>query len=319
MSLFTGAGVALVTPFHPDKSVNYEELTRLIEFQIKGGTDAIIICGTTGEPVTMTEDERLSVVAHAVKVTAGKLPVIAGSGGNCTESVVTFSKKCQDVGADGLLVVTPYYNKATQNGLYEHYKSVAKAVELPIIMYNVPSRTGVNLLPDTAVRLGKDFTNIVAVKEASGNISQVAELIYKARYVVSQEDLSNPNKYGNSQAEKDFGSCLDVYSGNDDQIVPILSLGGKGVISVLSNIAPKDTHDMVMEYLNGNVNYARELQLKYMDMIHALFCEVNPIPVKKALELMGFQTKELRMPLTEMEEANTARLKKEMKQLNIYL
>ena len=272
MSLFKGAGVALVTPFHTDKSVNYEELTRLLEFQIREGTDAIIVCGTTGEPVTMTEDERLSVIAHTVNTVAGRIPVIAGSGGNNTENVVTFSKKCEDLGVDGLLVVTPYYNKATQNGLYEHYKSIANAVHLPIIMYNVPSRTGLNLLPDTAVCLGKECDNIVAVKEASGNLSQVADLIHKA------ED------------------CLDVYSGNDDQIIPILSLGGVGVISVLSNIAPKDTHDMVAAYLNGDVKLAAELQLKYIDVIRALFCEVNPIPVKKALEIMGFETKELRMP-----------------------
>ena len=311
MSLFTGAGVALVTPFHSDKSVNYEELTRLIEFQIKNDTDAIIVCGTTGEPVTMTEEERLSIVAHAVKITAGKIPVIAGSGGNCTENVVTFSKKCQDVGADGLLIVTPYYNKATQNGLYEHYKSVAKAVDLPIILYNVPSRTGLNLLPDTAVRLGKDFANIVAVKEASGNISQVAELIYKAR----GEVLYPKNEKKN--LEKEGVTYLDVYSGNDDQILPILALGGKGVISVLSNMLPKDTHNIVMEYLNGNVNTARELQFKYMALIRTLFCEVNPIPIKKALELMGFQTKELRMPLTEMEENHIEQLKKEMQLLEL--
>lgn len=288
MSLFRGAGVALVTPFHQDKSVNYEELTRLLEFQIRNDTDAIIICGTTGEPVTMTEDERLSVIAHTVKVVAGRIPVIAGSGGNCTESVVTFSRKCQDVGADGLLIVTPYYNKATQNGLYAHYKAVAEAVQLPIIMYNVPSRTGLNLLPQTAARLGKDFSNIVALKEASGNLSQVADCIQMAE--------------GN----------LEVYSGNDDQIIPILSLGGVGVISVLSNIAPKETHEMTAAYFTGDTKRAAELQLKYLELIRALFCEVNPIPVKKALELMGFDTKELRMPLTEMEGANVLRLQAAM-------
>ncbi|MBR2046482.1 MAG: 4-hydroxy-tetrahydrodipicolinate synthase, partial [Agathobacter sp.] len=196
MSLFKGAGVALVTPFYDDKSVNYEELTRLIEFQIAGGTDAIIVAGTTGEPSTMTEEERLSVIAHVVKVTNGRIPVIAGSGGNCTDNVIAFSKKCEDLGVDGLLVVTPYYNKCTQNGLYEHYKLVAEAVNLPIIMYNVPSRTGVNMLPATAARLGKEVENIVAVKEASGDITQVADLIKLAE------------------------GSLDVYSGNDDQIVP---------------------------------------------------------------------------------------------------
>jgi len=293
MSLFKGAGVALVTPFHEDKSVNYEELGRLLEYQIERDIDAIIVCGTTGEPVTMTEEERLSVIEYTVKKVAHRVPVIAGSGGNCTENVISFSKKAQNLGVDGLLVVTPYYNKATQQGLYEHYKCVAEAVEIPIILYNVPSRTGLNLLPDTAVRLGREYENIVAVKEASGNITQVADLISKA------------------------DGCVDVYSGNDDQIVPILSLGGIGVISVLANIAPKDTHTMVMEYLNGYVKGAARLQLKYLDVIHALFCEVNPIPVKKALEFMGFATKTLRMPLTEMEEMNAKKLKLAMKNIKI--
>ncbi len=293
MSIFRGSGVALVTPFTEEKHVNYEELERLIEYQIAGKTDAIIVCGTTGEPVTMTEQERLSVISYTVEKVNGRIPVIAGSGGNCTENVISFSKKVQELGVDGLLVVTPYYNKATQNGLYEHYKLLAGEVEVPLILYNVPSRTGVNILPDTAARLGKEFENIVAIKEASGNITQVAEVVQKA---------------------KDY---LDVYSGNDDQVVPILSLGGCGVISVLANIVPKDMHDMVTEYLNGNVMRAAQLQLKYMDLIKALFCEVNPIPVKKALELMGFKTKTLRMPLTEMEEVNIVRLKQEMSHLCI--
>lgn len=293
MSLFKGAGTAIVTPFHEDKSINYEELTRLIEFQIEGSADAIIAVGTTGEPSAMTEEERLSVIDHTIKVAKGRIPVIAGSGGNCTENVIAFSKKCQKLGADGLLVVTPYYNKCTQNGLYEHYKMIAEAVSLPIIMYNVPSRTGINMMPQTAARLGKDVENIVAVKEACGNITQVADLIHLSE------------------------GSLDVYSGNDDQIVPILSLGGSGVISVLSNIAPKDTHTMVMEYLNGNVKKAAELQLKYLDVIHGLFSEVNPIPIKKALEYQGFSTKTLRMPLTEMEESNAEKLKKAMNQILI--
>ena len=293
MSLFQGAGVALVTPFTEEKDINYEELERLIEYQIEGGIDAIIVCGTTGEPVTMTEEERLSVISCTVEKVGKRVPVIAGTGGNCTDQVVTFSKRAQDVGVDGLLVVTPYYNKATQNGLYEHYKAVAMAVKLPIIMYNVPSRTGVNLLPDTAARLGREIENIVAIKEASGNISQVAEVIRKAE------------------------GALEVYSGNDDQIVPILSLGGIGVISVLANVAPKETHDIVRFYLDGDVKRAAKLQIKYMDLIQALFCEVNPIPVKKALELMGFQTKTLRMPLTEMEEKNVLRLKASMKELHL--
>ena len=293
MSLFRGSGVALVTPFTKEKDVNYEELGRLIEYQIDGGIDAIIVCGTTGEPVTMTEEERLSVISYTIEKVKKRIPVIAGTGGNCTENVIIFSKRTQDAGADGLLVVTPYYNKATQNGLYEHYKAVAAAVELPIILYNVPSRTGVNLLPDTAVRLGKEIENIVALKEASGNISQVAEVIQKA------------------------DGALEIYSGNDDQIVPILSLGGVGVISVLANIAPKDTHDMVQLYMDGEVKKATQLQLKYMELVQALFCEVNPIPVKKALEFMGFQTKYLRMPLTEMEEKNVVRLERAMKEVGI--
>lgn len=292
MSIFKGAGVALVTPFREDKSVDYEELGHLLEYQLAGNIDAIIVCGTTGEPVTMTEEERLSVIEYTVKKVAHRVPVIAGSGGNNTQSTISFSKKAQDLGVDGLLVVTPYYNKATQQGLYEHYKMLAEAVVIPIILYNVPSRTGLNLLPDTAVRLGKEFENIVAVKEASGNITQVADLMKKAE------------------------GCLDVYSGNDDQIVPILSLGGVGVISVLANIVPEDTHTMVMEYLKGNVKESARLQLKYLDLIHALFCEVNPIPVKKALEYIGFKTQTLRMPLTEMSSANAKKLKEELWKLN---
>lgn len=293
MPLFKGAGVALITPFRQDKSVNYEELAALIEYQIAGGTDAIIVCGTTGEPATMTEEERLSVISFAVKQVKGRVPVIAGSGGNCTKSVVEFSKKVQDLVVDGLLVVTPYYNKATQKGLYEHYRMIAEAVDLPIIMYNVQSRTGVNLLPETAAGLGREFANIVAIKEASGNISQVADLINKSK------------------------GYLDVYSGNDDQIVPILSLGGIGVISVLSNIAPKDTHDMVVEYLKGNTACSVKLQLKYLDFIHALFSEVNPIPIKKAMEFMGFHTRDLRLPLTEMEEVHAKKLKDVMEKIHI--
>ena len=293
MSLFQGAGVALVTPFTEDKSVNYDELGRLIEYQIEGGIDAIIVCGTTGEPVTMTEEERISVISYTIEKVRKRVPVIAGTGGNCTENVIAFSKKAESAGADGVLVVTPYYNKATQKGLYEHYKAVASAIELPIILYNVPSRTGVNILPDTAARLGKEIDNIVALKEASGNITQVADVIRKAE------------------------GSLEVYSGNDDQIVPILSLGGIGVISVLANVMPKETHDIVHAYLKGAVKESAELQLKYMDLIHALFCEVNPIPVKKALELMGFHTKSLRMPLSEMEAENVRKLETQMRKLQL--
>ena len=293
MSLFRGSGVALVTPFTEEKDVNYEELGRLIEYQIASGTDAIVVCGTTGEPVTMSEEERLSLIAYTVEKVGKRVPVVAGTGGNCTENVMTFSRKAQDLGVNGLLIVTPYYNKATQNGLYEHYKAVASRVDLPIILYNVPSRTGLNILPDTAARLGREIENIVALKEASGNISQVAEVIQKAE------------------------GFLEIYSGNDDQIVPILALGGIGVISVLANIAPKATHDMVQLYLDGYTQEAAQLQLNYIELIQALFCEVNPIPVKKALSLMGYDTKNLRMPLTEMEPKNVMRLEQAMKRVNL--
>lgn len=293
MPLFRGAGVALVTPFYEDKSVNFEELERLLEFQVQNSTDAIIVCGTTGEPATMTVEERLSVIDFAVEKIAGRIPVIAGTGCNSTDTVVEYSKETKEIGVDGLFIVTPYYNKATQNGLYQHYKTIADAVTLPIIMYNVPSRTGVNLLPQTAARLGKECLNIVAVKEAGGNISQTADLIHQAE------------------------GSLDVYSGNDDEIIPILSLGGIGVISVLSNVAPKDTHDMVMEYLEGDRKKAVELQLKYMDLIHALFCEVNPIPVKKALQFMGFEVGVPRLPLTELEEGHIRYLRNEMEKCSL--
>ena len=293
MAIFTGAGVAIVTPMTETLEVNYEKLGEIIEEQIAEGTDAIIICGTTGESSTLTHEEHLEAIRYTVEKVNHRIPVIAGTGSNCTQTACYLSKEAEKYGADGLLLVSPYYNKATQKGLYEHYKSIAEAVELPIIMYNVQSRTGVNLLPQTAASLGKEFANIVAVKEASGNISQVADLIHKS------------------------DGCLDVYSGNDDQIVPILSLGGIGVISVLSNIAPRDTHDMVMEYLNGNTNRSLNLQLKYLDFIHALFSEVNPIPIKKAMEFMGFRTRDLRLPLTEMEEEHAKILKKEMEKIHI--
>ena len=293
MAIFKGAGVALVTPFHEDESVNYEALESLIEMQIEGQTDAIIVCGTTGEPSTMTEEERTSVIKFVVEKVNKRVPVIAGTGGNNTRSSVEASKRAEELGADGLLVVTPYYNKATQEGLYLHYKAIADAVNIPIIMYNVPSRTGLNILPETAVRIARECPNVVGIKEASGNISQVATLAALSKGV------------------------LDIYSGNDDQIVPILSLGGIGVISVLSNIAPKDTHDMVMEYLEGDRNLALELQLKYIDVISALFCEVNPIPVKAALNLMGKNAGVLRLPLTEMSEKNKAVLEKAMSEVEI--
>lgn len=293
MAIFKGAGVALVTPFHEDESVNYEALESLIEMQLEGHTDAIIVCGTTGEPSTMTEEERTSVIKFVVEKVNKRVPVIAGCGCNSTRNTVEASKRAEELGADGLLVVTPYYNKATQEGLYLHYKAISDAVNIPIIMYNVPSRTGVNILPQTAVRIAKECINVVAIKEASGNISQIATLAALSK------------------------GCLDIYSGNDDQIVPILSLGGIGVISVLSNIAPQDTHDMVMEYLEGDKNRALELQLKYMDVIAALFCEVNPIPAKAALNLMGKNAGVMRMPLTEMSEKNKVMLEKAMREVGL--
>lgn len=293
MAIFKGAGVALITPFNEDETVNYDMLGELIERQIAGKTDAIIVCGTTGEPATMTEDEKLAVIKYAVEKTAGRIPVIAGTGGNATRVVIDFSKKAEALGVDGLLVVTPFYNKATQNGLYAHYKEVAKAVSLPIIMYNVPSRTGCNIAPETAVRLARDCENIVGIKEASGNISQVAKLAKQA------------------------GGILDIYSGNDDQVIPILSLGGIGVISVLSNVAPKAAHDMVMEYLEGDRKKAAALQLDYLDLINALFCEVNPIPVKGAMNLMGYNVGKLRLPLTEIEDAHRELVKKCLKEAGL--
>ncbi len=283
----------MITPFHEDKSVNYEELGHMLENQIAGGTDAIIVCGTTGEPVTMTNEERTEVIRYTLEKVAHRIPVIAGTGANCTQTAIELSVKAQELGVDGLLVVTPFYNKATQNGLYEHYKAIATSVKLPIIMYNVPSRTGCNIMPETAARLAEDFDNIVGIKEASGDISQVARLAHLVK------------------------GKLSIYSGNDDQVIPILSLGGVGVISVLSNVAPRDTHDMVMEYLNGNQARALELQLKYLDLIHALFCEVNPIPVKWAANLMEYEAGGLRLPLTELQEEHKVFLETEMKKAGI--
>lgn len=293
MAIFKGAGVALVTPFHEDESVNYEALEELLEMQIAGHTDAIIVCGTTGEPSTMTEEERTSVIKFAVEKVNKRVPVIAGTGGNNTREAVEMSKIAESLGVDGLLVVTPYYNKATQEGLFLHYKAIADAVNIPIIMYNVPGRTGLNLLPETAVRIARECKNVVGIKEASGNIDQITNLAKLGRGV------------------------LDIYSGNDDEVVPIMSVGGIGVISVLSNIVPQETHDMVMEYLEGDRTKALDIQLKYLDVIHALFCEVNPIPVKAALNMMGKNAGGLRLPLTEMSEKNKAVLKAAMEEVGL--
>lgn len=293
MAIFKGAGVAIVTPMYEDGRVNYESFTELIEFQIKNKTDAIIVCGTTGEASTLSHEEHLDVIRHCVKVTAGRIPVIAGTGSNCTETAVYLSKEAEKIGVDGLLLVSPYYNKATQNGLYAHFKKIAEAVKLPILLYNVPSRTGCNILPETVVRLCRDVDNIVGVKEASDNISQIAHL---AAIV---------------------DGCVDIYSGNDNQIVPIMSLGGLGVISVLSNVAPAQTHEICQKYLDGDVKESCRLQLKALELCSALFCEVNPIPVKKALNLMGMGAGSLRMPLSDMEPANADRLEKAMKAYGI--
>lgn len=295
MAVFKGAGVAIVTPMFENGDVNYEKLGELIEYQIANGTDAIIICGTTGEASTLTHEEHLDVIEYAVKKTAKRIPVIAGTGSNCTQTAIYLSQEAEKRGADALLVVTPYYNKATQKGLIQHYTKVANSVSLPIIMYNVPGRTGCNILPETAVELARNVENIVGIKEASGNIGQVCKLMSLA------------------------DGCIDLYSGEDGQVVPALSVGGIGVISVLSNVAPKETHDMVMLYLEGKVKESCELQLKAIPLVDALFCEVNPIPVKTALNLMGMEAGIFRGPLTEMEDVNKAKLIKAMKDFGIQL
>ena len=293
MSIFKGAGVAIVTPMKENGEVNYEKLAELIEFQIANGTDAIIACGTTGEASTLSHEEHLDVIKYCVEVVAGRIPVVAGTGSNSTETAVYLSTEAEKYGADGLLLVSPYYNKATQNGLYQHFKTVADSVKLPVLLYNVPGRTGCNILPETVVRLCKDVENIVGGKEATGNISQIAHLAAIA------------------------DGCVDIYSGNDDQIVPIMALGGIGVISVLSNVAPRQTHEICQKFLDGDVAGSRKMQLDALNLCNALFCEVNPIPVKKALNLMGMEAGPLRMPLTEMEEANAARLQKAMEDYGI--
>ena len=268
MSIFTGSAVAIVTPFKKDGSVDYDKFRDVIEYQIAGGTDCIVVCGTTGESSTLSHEEHLDCIRFCAEVVNKRIPVVAGTGSNCTETAIYLSQEAEKYGVDGLLVVTPYYNKATQKGLIAHYTAVANSVTLPIIMYNVPSRTGTNIQPETAVYLAKNVKNIVAIKEATGNLSQVARLVSLA------------------------DGCLDVYSGNDDQV--------------------KETHDMVQKYLDGDVVGAREIQIKAIPLCEALFCEVNPIPVKKAVELMGLCEGNLRMPLTELEPEHTEQLKKAM-------
>ncbi len=290
--IFTGSGVALVTPFFDDRTVDFETLGKLVEFQIENGTDAIIACGTTGESATLNDKEHLSVVEYVIKKVAGRIPVIAGTGSNDTRHGVELCKEAAALGADALLTVTPYYNKTSQRGLIKHFEMMADASDCPMIVYNVPGRTGLNVLPETMVELAK-HKNIVGIKEASGNLSQVAKL---ASLV---------------------GDSIDIYSGNDDQNVPILSLGGAGTISVLANVAPRKTHDMISSFLSGDIATPRRLQLEAIELIDALFCETNPIPVKKACELMGLCSGNLRMPLYEISEKNAERLTSAMKNYGI--
>lgn len=284
MAIFEGAGVAIVTPFLENGDINFGKLEEYIDFQIANSTDAIVICGTTGEASTMTDEEHLECIKIAVDRTARRVPVIAGTGSNDTRHGINLTKRAKELGADATLQVTPYYNKATQNGLIEHFTTIGRVVDLPMILYSVPSRTGVTIMPKTVAELAKyDF--VQGIKEATGNISIVAEIAALC------------------------GEDFPIYSGNDDQVLPILSLGGKGVISVLSNVAPKQTHDMVKLYLEGHRNEALRLQLDFLPLIKALFCEVNPIPVKAALNLMGMEAGPCRLPLTTLEESHQALLK----------
>lgn len=295
MAIFKGAGVAIITPFKENLEVDYDQLEKVIDYQIDNGTDSIIICGTTGESSTMSHEEHIEVIRACAAHVNGRVPVIAGTGSNCTDEAIHLTKEAQKAGADAALVITPYYNKATQKGMIQYFEDVAASVDIPLIMYNVPGRTGCNLQPATVATIVKNVDNIVGIKEASGNISQVAELMCRTN------------------------GDVDLYSGNDDQIVPILSLGGKGVISVLSNVLPKQTHDICAKFFEGDVKGSLELQLKYLDLINTLFCEVNPIPVKKATELMGLCNGLMRRPLTEMEPANAEKLANLMKVAGVKL
>ena len=293
MALFRGAGVALVTPFHADGSVNYDKLAELVEEQIAGGTDAIIACGTTGEAATMSEEEHMDVIRFIIKAVNHRIPVIAGTGSNCTATAIDLSKQAEEAGAEGVLLVTPYYNKATQGGLIQHYEAVAGAISLPCILYNVPSRTGVTIQPETMAYLYQHVENIVGVKDATGNISMITKLM--------------------SLVDENFL----LYSGDDDQIVPLLSVGGSGVISVLSNVAPHETHEICQKWFDGDIKGAREAQFKAYPLIKALFAEVNPIPVKAALNLMGKNVGSLRLPMTEATDSTKALLKDEMTKYGI--
>ena len=288
MAVFTGAGVAIATPFDENYNIDYESFGKFIDFQIENKTDAIIVCGTSGEASTLSHEEHIAAIRYCVNRVNKRVPVIAGTGSNCTDTASYLTKQAQNAGVDGCLVVTPYYNKATQKGLIQHYTAVAKSVDLPIIMYNVPGRTGCNIQPETAAKLAKDVDNIVAIKAATGNLAQESKTMALAE------------------------GRLDMYSGEDGLIVPLMSIGAKGVISVLSNVAPKQTHDICATFAAGDVAKAAQLQFKALELVDALFCEVNPIPVKHALNLMGWDMGPLRSPLCEMEEANLERLKKAM-------
>ena len=293
MAIFKGAGVALITPFHEDGSVNYEKLTELIEEQIAGGTDAIIACGTTGEASTMSEKEHMDVVRFIIEKVAHRIPVIAGTGSNCTATAVELSRQAEEAGADGVLLVTPYYNKATQEGLIRHFTTIAEAISIPCILYNIPSRTGVTIQPETMAYLYKNVKNIAGVKDATGNIEMSTKLM--------------------TLVDDDFA----LYSGDDDEVVPLLALGGSGVISVLSNIAPKETHDICEKWFNGDIKGSLDAQLKAFPLIKALFAEVNPIPVKAALNLQGKNVGSLRLPLTEASDKTKALLKEEMTKFGV--
>ena len=288
MSIFTGAGTAIVTPFKASGEIDFNKFEELIEDQIAGSIDCIVVAGTTGEAAPMSDEEQLAAIKFTCDVVKGRVPVVAGTGSNNTAHAIHLSVEAEKLGADGLLLVSPYYNKATQNGLKAHFTAIANSVKIPSILYNVPSRTGMNITPATIVDLCKNVDNIVAVKEASGNFSAIAQIMNMA------------------------DGCVDVYSGNDDQIVPLLALGGKGVISVLSNVAPKETHDICELFFKGDIEGSRNLQLKALPLIDALFCEVNPIPVKAALNLMGKNVGTPRLPLTEMEPAHQEILRREL-------
>lgn len=290
MSIFKGSGVAIVTPMKENGEVNYDAYEALLEDQIANHTDAVITCGTSGEAPTLDDPEHLEVIKFTVDVVKGRIPVIAGTGSNNTAHAIMMSEEAEKLGADGLLLVTPYYNKATQNGLVEHYTAIASATKLPCILYNVPSRTGTKIQPATMVEIAKKNANVRAIKEASGDFSAIAELA----------NLSD--------------GSIDIYSGNDDQVVPLMSLGGIGVISVLANVAPRETHDMTQYCLDGDFAKAAEIQIRALPLIKALFCEVNPIPVKAALNMQGFQVGKPRLPLTEMEVAHQEILRKAMKE-----